>query len=151
MEFVLIMAFTPWFKWIPHLQWQFGIIVATLFCQFMTWQKHLLPLVSYRRVVMKEEMDKALFNQHVKHFSQPEMDGTPFTQNPLKVLRQYTKAAMGKAFHTCTSPLPNLPIDQYTFEFLRELTHSHANPPEINTNITKETFRENYKNWKEKI
>eukprot|EP00957_Ditylum_brightwellii_P007834 593211-Ditylum_brightwellii.AAC.1 len=150
MEFVLIMAFASWFKWIPHLQWWFVIIMIKLFCQFTAWQHHILLLVSYRYVVVMEKMDKALFNQHAKHFSHAEIDGTPFKQKPLKALGQYVKTAMGQAFCTCTSPLHNLPIDQYTLEFLKELKHNHADQPDIKTDIRNKMVRDNYKNWKEK-
>eukprot|EP00957_Ditylum_brightwellii_P063390 4811504-Ditylum_brightwellii.AAC.2 len=94
-------------------------------------------------------MDKALFDQHVKHFSQAKIEGTPFTKNLLKGLGKYIKTALGKLFHTISKSVPKLHVDKYTTEFLNELKRTSDDIPEIDMEITKETVQKNSKNWKE--
>eukprot|EP00957_Ditylum_brightwellii_P077545 5892680-Ditylum_brightwellii.AAC.1 len=72
-------------------------------------------------------MEAALFQQHVRHFSQAM--GTPFTTGPLDI--------------------DTLDTDIYTKEFLKELQRNDDNPPEINCTITTQDIKSNYKNWAE--
>eukprot|EP00957_Ditylum_brightwellii_P185106 14096281-Ditylum_brightwellii.AAC.1 len=94
-------------------------------------------------------MDQALFDQHVKFFSQAESEGTLFTKNLLKALGQYGEVALGKLFRTETEEMPTLDLDPCTTKFVKELQRNPEDPPKIDTTITKETVPDNYKNWKE--
>eukprot|EP00957_Ditylum_brightwellii_P029860 2259092-Ditylum_brightwellii.AAC.1 len=82
-------------------------------------------MVSYRRVVVKEEMDNTLFKQHVKHFSQTETEKTPFTTNPLKQLGSYAETTLGKIFRTPEKETPDLDLDTYTKDFAAEILFCH--------------------------
>eukprot|EP00957_Ditylum_brightwellii_P106329 8112065-Ditylum_brightwellii.AAC.1 len=106
-------------------------------------------MVRYRRVVVKEEMDNALFNQHVKHFSQTETEKTPFMTNLLKQLGSYAETTLGKIFRMPEKETPDLDLDTYTKEFVAKLKRKESDPPEIDTTITTTNFKHNYKIWKE--
>eukprot|EP00957_Ditylum_brightwellii_P087608 6669693-Ditylum_brightwellii.AAC.1 len=91
-------------------------------------------------------MDAALFDQHVKHFSQAQ--GTPPTVVPISTFGKYAEST-GQTYRDGTLNLDNLNLDQYTLTFLKELQHTPEDPPLINTNISTEDIKCNYKNWKE--
>ena len=93
-------------------------------------------MVSYRRVVVKEEMDNTLFKQHVKHFSQTETEKTSFMTNLLKQLGSYAETTLGKFFCTPEKETPDLDLDTYTKEFITELKRKETDPPKIDTTIT---------------
>eukprot|EP00957_Ditylum_brightwellii_P029870 2260019-Ditylum_brightwellii.AAC.1 len=102
-------------------------------------------MVSYRRVVVKEEMNNALFKQHVQRFSQTETKKTPFMTNPLKQLGSYTETTLGKFFCTPEKETPDLDLDTYTKEFVAELKRKETDPPKIDTTITTTNVKNNYK------
>eukprot|EP00957_Ditylum_brightwellii_P186513 14200489-Ditylum_brightwellii.AAC.1 len=78
------------------MQWWIEIPFFTITYKMIAWKDHILPLVSFRWVVIKEEMDIELFKHHVTYFSQTE--GMPFTQPPSTDMRLFTEADMGKSF-----------------------------------------------------
>eukprot|EP00957_Ditylum_brightwellii_P083349 6336849-Ditylum_brightwellii.AAC.1 len=82
-DFLLIMAFGSYFRTHPPIQWWLTMTYVTFFLHMVNWQFHFVDWVSYCRIVIKEEMDKALFKQHLCHFSQA--TGTPFTVNPMQI------------------------------------------------------------------
>eukprot|EP00957_Ditylum_brightwellii_P100322 7646219-Ditylum_brightwellii.AAC.1 len=92
-------------------------------------------------------MDAALFDQHVKYFSK--VQGTPPTVPPISTFGKYAESETGQVCQDGTLNLDNLNLDQYTFTFLKELQHTPEGPPLINTNISTEGVKCNYKNWKE--
>eukprot|EP00957_Ditylum_brightwellii_P193708 14750786-Ditylum_brightwellii.AAC.1 len=61
-------------------------------------------------------MDKALFDQHIKHFSQAE--GTPPTVAQISHFGSYAEQSMGIAFREGTVDLECLAVNNYTREFL---------------------------------
>eukprot|EP00957_Ditylum_brightwellii_P087718 6679899-Ditylum_brightwellii.AAC.1 len=65
----------------PSIQWWLAITCIGIFLNQVDWRFHFIDWVSYRQIVLKEDMDKVLFEQHVRHFNQA--TGTPFTVDPL--------------------------------------------------------------------
>eukprot|EP00957_Ditylum_brightwellii_P075006 5700452-Ditylum_brightwellii.AAC.1 len=92
-------------------------------------------------------MDKALFHQHVNHFSQAEE--TPPTVAPITDFGKYAEEAMGVAFREGKLDLEKLNVDKYTKEFLKELQQKTTDPPCINTQLSANDVKRNYKNWRE--
>eukprot|EP00957_Ditylum_brightwellii_P106385 8116181-Ditylum_brightwellii.AAC.1 len=78
LEYILIFTITQYFTHMPQLQWWFTIIFITTLFPFIDWKELFSEAVSYRCVVVKEEMEKVLFAQHVQHFKQAET--TPMAQ-----------------------------------------------------------------------
>eukprot|EP00957_Ditylum_brightwellii_P075100 5706410-Ditylum_brightwellii.AAC.1 len=62
-------------------------------------------------------MDKALFDQHVKHSKQAE--GTPPTVAPISLFGKCAEQPMDSAFREGALDLDSLAIDTYTREFLQ--------------------------------
>ena len=60
---------------VTNLRTWAALLYMTVMMKTTKWKEILTPAVSYRRVVVKEEMDHYLFHHHVKHFRQAE--GTP--------------------------------------------------------------------------
>eukprot|EP00957_Ditylum_brightwellii_P070484 5354994-Ditylum_brightwellii.AAC.1 len=80
-------------------------------------------------------MDKDLFKQHLRHFSQA--TGTLLTVNPLRSsFGEYAKLPLGQQFRDGTLDVDDLEVDSYTKEFLCELQRKPTDPPEINTILT---------------
>eukprot|EP00957_Ditylum_brightwellii_P203387 15334399-Ditylum_brightwellii.AAC.2 len=92
-------------------------------------------------------MDAALFNQHMKHFSQAQ--GTSHTVLPISTFGKYAESETGQAYQDGTLNLDNFNLDPYILTFLKELQHTPEDPPLINTNISTEDVKRNYKYWKE--
>eukprot|EP00957_Ditylum_brightwellii_P210693 15365271-Ditylum_brightwellii.AAC.1 len=92
-------------------------------------------------------MDAALFDQHVKHFSQ--VQGTAPTVLHISTFGKYAESETGQAYRDGTLNLDNLDLDQYTLTFLKELQRTPEDPPLMNTNILTENVKHNYKNRKE--
>eukprot|EP00957_Ditylum_brightwellii_P194348 14801295-Ditylum_brightwellii.AAC.1 len=93
-------------------------------------------------------MDAALPKQHLQHFSQA--SGTPFTPNPiLSKFREYTKKPDGVKCREGTLNLQQLGVDKYAKEFLIELQHQPYDLSAIDTTISPNDIKLNYKNWKE--
>eukprot|EP00957_Ditylum_brightwellii_P068859 5227216-Ditylum_brightwellii.AAC.1 len=93
-------------------------------------------------------MDRALFKQHLRHFSQA--TGTPFTVDPLRSsFGEYAELPLGQQFRDGTLDVNDLEVDYYTKEFLRELQKKPTDPPEINPILTHLDIRCNFKNWAE--
>eukprot|EP00957_Ditylum_brightwellii_P024427 1844509-Ditylum_brightwellii.AAC.1 len=91
----------------------------------------MLDTVSYRRVVVKEEIDTALFKQHVKHFSQVETEKNPFTTNLLKQLGSYAETTLGTLFRTPEKELPDLDLDTYTKELPKHSKEKRQTHPRL--------------------
>eukprot|EP00957_Ditylum_brightwellii_P096104 7321981-Ditylum_brightwellii.AAC.1 len=145
-EFVLLMGITNLHHQFQPLQWWFGMTMFAMLDKLTAWKDHILPVVSHQRVIVKEETEQALFDQHVKHFSQAETDGTPFTTGQLKALRKYAETALEGEFRTSEVDLLYLNLDKYTAEFVKELKCIPEDPPEIDTKLTTSNIKENYKN-----
>eukprot|EP00957_Ditylum_brightwellii_P011977 903372-Ditylum_brightwellii.AAC.1 len=78
----LVMGVASIFCHMPiDLQWWLTSTCVTLFLHMVTWRSYFVDWISYRQVVIKEEMDCALFQQHVHHLCQA--TGTPFMVDPL--------------------------------------------------------------------
>eukprot|EP00957_Ditylum_brightwellii_P007339 557272-Ditylum_brightwellii.AAC.1 len=93
-------------------------------------------------------MDSALFQQHVRHFSQA--TGTPFTVNPLvNVLGKYAEVQGREQYRNGTLDIENLDVDNYTKEFLKEMQHTSDDSLEIDATLKGDDIKRNYKNWKE--
>eukprot|EP00957_Ditylum_brightwellii_P155684 11852086-Ditylum_brightwellii.AAC.1 len=70
-EFMLILGSASLFLTAPYLmQWWLTMMCVTFFLHTVDWRFNFIDWISYRRVVIKEEMDAALFKQHHHHFSQ---------------------------------------------------------------------------------
>eukprot|EP00957_Ditylum_brightwellii_P165313 12586816-Ditylum_brightwellii.AAC.1 len=81
-EFMLTLSSTSLFLTAPSLiKWWLTMTCVIFFLYMVDWRFHFIDWINYRRVVIKEEMDAALFKQHLCHFSQA--TGTPFSINPL--------------------------------------------------------------------
>eukprot|EP00957_Ditylum_brightwellii_P157798 12010297-Ditylum_brightwellii.AAC.1 len=122
------------------------IVIFSFVCHFNEWQDHLLPIVRYQRVVIKDATDKALFKQHVKHFSQA--SGTPPTVAPITSFGNYAEQPMGVAFREGTLDLDQLNVNHYT-EFLQELQCQPTDLTGINTDISPSDVKRNYQIWGE--
>eukprot|EP00957_Ditylum_brightwellii_P197587 15053435-Ditylum_brightwellii.AAC.1 len=134
-DFLLIMAFGSCFHTHPPIQWWLTMTCVTFFLHMVDWRFHVVDWVSYHRIVIKEEMDRALFKQHLCHFSQA--TGTPFTVNPLQSsFGEYAELPLGQQFRDGTPDVDNLEVDNYTKEFLCELQRKSTDPPEINPILT---------------
>eukprot|EP00957_Ditylum_brightwellii_P145831 11104305-Ditylum_brightwellii.AAC.1 len=93
-------------------------------------------------------MEKALFKQHIKHFSQAQ--STPMGQPYLaSIFGPLADTEVGKKLREDTADVESLHTDIHTKEFLKELQQKTTNPPFIDTHIEATTVRTNYKNWKE--
>eukprot|EP00957_Ditylum_brightwellii_P188586 14357338-Ditylum_brightwellii.AAC.1 len=55
-----------------------------MFLLLTPWYEMFLDIIQYRQVVIRDKMEAALFQQHVRHFSQAM--GTPFTTGPVQEL-----------------------------------------------------------------
>eukprot|EP00957_Ditylum_brightwellii_P106154 8097987-Ditylum_brightwellii.AAC.2 len=135
---------------ITHLdvqQW-LTITCVTFFLHMVDWRFHFVDLVSYKQIVIKDEMDTALFKQHLRHFSQA--SGTPFTTDPiLSVFGEYAENDAGEAYRNGTLNLDTLGVNDITKEFLKELQRKENNPPEINTTVSHKGICTNYMIWNE--
>ena len=78
------------------IQWVLAVIIITIINRLTEWKTHVNLLVTYKRVVLRNEMEDALFAQHVEHFSQAE--GILFTRKSLSDLGLYAERQMGCKF-----------------------------------------------------
>eukprot|EP00957_Ditylum_brightwellii_P205215 15342879-Ditylum_brightwellii.AAC.1 len=144
----LVIIFGLFFNQVPSLQWWLAISYDGIFLNQVDWRFHFLDWVSYRCVVIKEDMDKALFEKHVCHFSQA--TGTPFTVNPLlSQFRELEEKQAGVQFCTGTLDLTSSNVNDITQELLAKLQQQPSDPPEIDTSLTAHDICCNYKHWKE--
>eukprot|EP00957_Ditylum_brightwellii_P095186 7249480-Ditylum_brightwellii.AAC.1 len=68
-----------------------------MFFTLVDWETLFGEWVLYSTVVIKEEIEAALFCQHIKHFSQAA--GMPFTTMPtIEKFGEYAKKVEGTAF-----------------------------------------------------
>eukprot|EP00957_Ditylum_brightwellii_P121130 9238375-Ditylum_brightwellii.AAC.1 len=68
-----------------------------MFLQLTPWYEMFLDIIQYRRVVIRDKMEAALFRQHVRYFSQAM--GTPFTSGPVhNLLGDLAEKDSGVAF-----------------------------------------------------
>eukprot|EP00957_Ditylum_brightwellii_P067440 5119007-Ditylum_brightwellii.AAC.1 len=148
MEFILILGFGSLFHAQGQMQWWFTILFFTLMYHFVGWKVYLLPLVNFCHVALKEEMNNALFCQHVQHFSLTE--GTLFTKPPLFSFGQYAEQPNGKSFCDGSLNLDTLDVDSYMLVFLKEIQRTPADPPEIDPTFTLKHVKDKYKNWAKK-
>eukprot|EP00957_Ditylum_brightwellii_P108735 8294767-Ditylum_brightwellii.AAC.1 len=93
-------------------------------------------------------MESALFQLHVRHFSQAK--GTPLTTSPiLDIFGELAEKHEGELYHKGQLNIDELDIDQYTKEFLQDLQQQPDDHPFIDTTVTPQEFRKQYKIWKE--
>eukprot|EP00957_Ditylum_brightwellii_P091193 6943202-Ditylum_brightwellii.AAC.1 len=87
-------------------------------------------------MMVKEEMDKALFKQHLRHFSNASR--TPFTMDLIRshfgVLAEQETCI---AYRTRNLNREDLGLDRYKTEFLKGLQRNEDDLPKINTKINK--------------
>eukprot|EP00957_Ditylum_brightwellii_P099451 7575798-Ditylum_brightwellii.AAC.1 len=137
--FLLTMAFDTCFHACPCIQWWLTMTCVTFFLHMVNWRFHFVDWVSYCRIVIKEDIDSALFKQHLRHFSQA--TGTPFTVDPLLgSFGEYAERPLRQQFIDGTLNVDDLDVDYYTKEFLRELQRKPTNPPAINTTINPKIY-----------
>eukprot|EP00957_Ditylum_brightwellii_P048735 3697635-Ditylum_brightwellii.AAC.1 len=67
--------------------WWHTILCFTMFLHQVKWQDNLVDIAQHKCVVIKEDIDAALFDQHMKHFSQAQ--GTPLTVLPISTFGKY--------------------------------------------------------------
>jgi hypothetical protein len=147
-EFMLVMIIGSCFTNVPTIQWWLTVTCLTFFLHMVDWRFHFVEWVSYRRIVIKEDLDAALLKQHMRHFSQAM--GTPFTVNPLlNTFGEYAEKPTGVAFREGTANIDDIEVNDITKEFLKELQRQPEDPPEIDTTITYKDIRRNYKIWDE--
>jgi hypothetical protein len=91
-------------------------------------------------------MDKTLLLQYLQHFSQAQ--GTPFTiDSIISKFGDYAEKETGRQFKEGTLDIDKPEVDKITKEFLKELQRTLDDPPEINTIISREDIKRNYKRW----
>jgi hypothetical protein len=147
-ELICIMCFATPFYNMPHIQWWMTITCLVMFHKLIDIRATFLDWISYRRIVIKEEMESALFQQHVHHFSQAK--GTPFTKAPiLDIFGELAEKPKGELYRKGQLNIDELDIDQYTKEFLQDLQRQPDDPPFIDTTVTPQEFCNQYKIWKE--
>ena len=76
-EFALFLCWTAAFQHVLQIQMWMATACLTMFLLLTPWYEMFLDIIQYRRVVIRDKMEAALFRQHVWHFSQAM--GTPFT------------------------------------------------------------------------
>ena len=109
----------------------------------------MIDLVSYKQIVLKDDLDKELYLHHIKHFSQEE--GTPFTVEPLKsIFGRFSETERGQEFIKGQIKANEITNDIYVHHFLTEIQRNKNDPPEIETNIGANRIKSTYKNWAEK-
>eukprot|EP00957_Ditylum_brightwellii_P210996 15365645-Ditylum_brightwellii.AAC.1 len=124
------------------------ITCGTFFLHMVDWRFYFINWVSYCWIVIQEEIDAALFKQHLWHFSQAA--GTPFTTNPImSKFGEYAKKSDGVKYRDRILNLQQIGVDKYIKEFLTGLQHQPYDPPAIDTTITLNNIKRNYKSWKE--
>eukprot|EP00957_Ditylum_brightwellii_P211516 15366266-Ditylum_brightwellii.AAC.2 len=131
------------------LQWWLTMALSIFLFTFTEWKEHLIDILSYCRVVVKEEMEQALFDQHIQHFCQ--VESTPMASPYLcDLFVPLAGTLFGKKYWDVIANVVNLATDQYTTEFFQELQQHPNNSPPIDLIVNASTISENYKNWKER-
>lgn len=139
----IIICLVLFFKGHPLL-WEFAICMMAILQKATARQNITQPAVDYKRVALKEDMEKALFKHHIQYFIQA--NATPFTQNPLEYFGLYAETEMRETFSNGTLTINALNVDRYTKQFLKELQRKEDDPPEISTEFTPKDIKANYKN-----
>eukprot|EP00957_Ditylum_brightwellii_P145445 11075258-Ditylum_brightwellii.AAC.1 len=76
--------------------WWHTILCFTLFLHQVKWQDNFVDIVQHKYVVIKEDMDVALFDQHVKHFRQTQ--GTPLIVLPISTFGKCAESETRQAY-----------------------------------------------------
>ena len=101
--------------------------------------------ISYRIILIKEEMDLALFQQHVCHFSQA--TGTPCIVNPLvNAIDKYAEVQGWEQYRNGTLDIEILQVDNYFKEFLKDMQCTSDDPPEYDATFKGNDIKRYYKN-----
>eukprot|EP00957_Ditylum_brightwellii_P168827 12850519-Ditylum_brightwellii.AAC.1 len=79
-ELAMFICWTAVFQHTPQIQMWMATACLTMFLLLTPWYEMFLDIIQYRRVIIRDKMEAALFRQHVRHFSQAM--GTPFTTGP---------------------------------------------------------------------
>jgi hypothetical protein len=80
-EFMMILGLgTTLRKVTPQLQWLFILYFYIIGQTFTDWKNYTIDLVSYKRIVLKDELDNELCLHHIKHFR-----GNPFYCRTIKI------------------------------------------------------------------
>ena len=80
-------------------------------------------------------MDQYLLEYHKKHFQQAEE--TLFTKEPLKFLMEYRgDTEFADRLREGTADIESLPVDQYTKDFLHEMSEKPTGPPPAQSELT---------------
>eukprot|EP00957_Ditylum_brightwellii_P128485 9799957-Ditylum_brightwellii.AAC.1 len=104
----------------------------------------------HKCIVEKENLDRSLARQHIKHFGQAQ--GTPFTTTPLtEIFGEALETEATKKFvDNNLDPNSIDSIDETTLKVLQGLIPNNTNPPQIDTIITSKNMKQGFKIWCEK-
>eukprot|EP00957_Ditylum_brightwellii_P088680 6753589-Ditylum_brightwellii.AAC.1 len=69
-ELAMFICWTAVFQHTPQIQMWMATACLTMFLLLILWHEMFLDIIQYRRVVIRDKMEAALFRQHVRHFSQ---------------------------------------------------------------------------------
>ena len=68
-EFVIILGLGTLLRKVPQkLQWWYIMYYYVIVQAFTDWKNYMIDLVSYKCIVLKDELDNVLYQHHINHF-----------------------------------------------------------------------------------